>query len=104
MWLKSAIGEKEDDPVVFVSDLLIQLVLGRADGEEGKGCDRGERIWTSLIGSRPLAETEGEDEEEADREAVKANILGNPEGAVRDGGRMTSSPQSLEIVPADKGT
>ena len=58
------IGEKEDDPVVFVSDLLIHLAAQQMD-KKAKVVIEGENL-DILIGSRPLAKTEGEEEEKAE--------------------------------------
>ena len=52
------IGEKEDDPVVFISDLLIHLAAQQMD-KKAKVVIEGENL-DILIGSRPLAKTEGE--------------------------------------------
>lgn len=65
------IGEADEDPVVYITDLLIhlagkQMEKSAATVIEGEGLD-------VLIGSRPLPdETE---EEKSTKEAVKANIL-----------------------------
>ena len=53
------IGEKEDDPVVFISDLLIHLAAQQMD-KKAKVVIEGENL-DILIGSRPLAKTEGEE-------------------------------------------
>ena len=94
------IGEKEDDPVVFISDFTDPSGC-TADGQEGKGCDRRKKNLHILIGSRPLAKTEGEEEEKADKEAVKANILGilKEKYGIEEDDFLSAE---LEIVPADK--
>ena len=93
------IGEKEDDPVVFVSDLLIHLAAQQMD-KKAKVVIEGENL-DILIGSRPLAKTEGEEEEKADKEAVKANILGilKEKYGIEEDDFLSAE---LEIVPADK--
>lgn len=93
------IGEKEDDPVVFISDLLIHLAAQQMD-KKAKVVIEGENL-DILIGSRPLAKTEGEDEEKADKEAVKANILGilKEQYGIEEDDFLSAE---LEIVPADK--
>ena len=93
------IGEKEDDPVVFISDLLIHLAAQQMD-KKAKVVIEGENL-DILIGSRPLAKTEGGDEEKADKEAVKANILGilKEQYGIEEDDFLSAE---LEIVPADK--
>lgn len=109
------IGEKEDDPVVLVSDLLIHLA--------GKQMDKKARVFIAgenldiLIGSRPASKKEGaaegnsaealEDAEEnaaekkAQKEAVKANILAilKEQYGIEEEDFLSAE---LEIVPADK--
>lgn len=63
------IGEDENDPIVYITDLLIHLSAKQLEKTakeviEGEGLD-------VLIGSRPLSECTKEEE----KEAVKANIL-----------------------------
>ena len=65
------IGEKEDDPVFGVSDLLIHLSAEQLDKKAAKVIE-GENLDV-LVGSMPLCE-EGEDKEKA-KDTVKANIL-----------------------------
>ena len=60
-----SIGEKEDDPVVGVSDLLIHLSAKQMTKKMSEGVT-GENL-NVLIGSKPLPNTK--------KEAVKANIL-----------------------------
>ena len=91
------IGEKEDDPVVFISDLLIHLAAQQMD-KKAKVVIEGENL-DILIGSRPLAKTEGEDEEKADKEAVKANILGilKEQYGIEEDDFLSAE---IEVVPA----
>jgi aspartyl aminopeptidase len=66
------IGEKDDEPVVFISDLLIHLA-GEQMEKKARLVVEGENL-DILVGSRPLVSKEdGEDKKE--KEAVKANIL-----------------------------
>lgn len=65
------IGEKEDDPVFGVSDLLIHLSADQMDKKAAKVIE-GENLDV-LVGSMPLF-AEGEDKEKA-KDVVKANIL-----------------------------
>ena len=65
------IGEKEDDPVFVVTDLLIHLA-GKQMEKKASVVIEGEKL-DLLIGSRPLAKEEGLDENE--KEAVKANVM-----------------------------
>ena len=67
------IGEKEDDPVLVISDLLIHLA-GEQMEKKASVVIEGEVLGV-LVGSRPLVE-EGEDEEgKKEKELVKAMIL-----------------------------
>ncbi|MFR7440469.1 MAG: aminopeptidase [Lachnospiraceae bacterium] len=67
------IGEKEDDPVLVISDLLIHLA-GEQMEKKASVVIEGE-VLDVLVGSRPLVE-EGEDEEgKKEKELVKAMIL-----------------------------
>ena len=65
------IGEKEDDPVFVVTDLLIHLA-GKQMEKKASVVIEGEKL-DLLIGSRPLAKEEWLDESE--KEAVKANVM-----------------------------
>ena len=68
---KVNIGEKEDDPVFVVTDLLIHLA-GKQMEKKASTVIEGEKL-DLLIGSRPLEKEEGLDEDEKD--AVKANVM-----------------------------
>ncbi|MDO4556156.1 MAG: aminopeptidase [Lachnospiraceae bacterium] len=63
------IGEEEEDPIVYITDLLIHLSSKQLE-KTAKDVIEGESLDV-LIGSRPLLETAKEEE----KEAVKANIL-----------------------------
>lgn len=65
------IGEKADDPVFVITDLLIHLA-GQQMEKKASVVIEGEKL-DLMIGSRPLTEAEGLDEKE--KEAVKANML-----------------------------
>ncbi len=64
------LGEKEDDPVFGVSDLLIHLAGEQMEKKASKVIE-GEKL-DLLVGSIPCAD---EKEEEKIKEAVKANVL-----------------------------
>ena len=65
------IGEKDDDPVFVVTDLLIHLA-GKQMEKKASVVIEGEKL-DLLIGSRPIEKEEGLDEIE--KEAVKANVM-----------------------------
>lgn len=65
------IGEKDDDPVFVVTDLLIHLA-GKQMEKKASVVIEGEKL-DLLIGSRPIEKEEGLDESE--KEAVKANVM-----------------------------
>ena len=113
------VGEKEDDPVVLVSDLLIHLA-GKQMSKKANIFIAGENL-DILIGSRPAQMKDGaaegkskeaqqETPEDADgntadkkaqKEAVKANIL----AILKEKYGMEEEDflsAELEIVPADK--
>lgn len=69
--VKVEIGEKESDPVVGVSDLLVHLSADQLE-KKGNKVVEGEKLDV-LIGSIP--EPEGEGDKEKKKELVKANIL-----------------------------
>lgn len=92
------IGEKESDPVVFVSDLLIHLAGDQME-KKARVVIEGENL-DILVGSRPRTGTE-EGEEKEEKEAVKANIL----SILKDGYGIEEDDflsAELEIVPAAK--
>lgn len=64
------IGEDEDDPVFFISDLLIHLAADQMEKKASKVIE-GEQLDV-IIGSMPLSA--GKDGKE-EKEAVKANVL-----------------------------
>ena len=94
---KVNIGEKEDDPVFVVTDLLIHLA-GKQMEKKASAVIEGEKL-DLLIGSRPLEKEEGLDEDEKD--AVKANVM----KILTDYYNMEEEDflsAELEIVPAGK--
>ena len=94
---KVNIGEKEDDPVFVVTDLLIHLA-GKQMEKKASTVIEGEKL-DLLIGSRPLEKEEGLDEDEKD--AVKANVM----KILTDYYNMEEEDflsAELEIIPAGK--
>lgn len=91
------IGEKEDDPVFVITDLLIHLA-GKQMEQKANAVIEGENL-DLLIGSRPLTEAEGLKEEE--KEAVKAGVLKLIEETYGIKEEDFASAE-LEIVPAGK--
>ena len=63
------VGEDEDDPVVYITDLLIHLA-GKQLQKKAAEVIEGENL-DILIGSRPLKE----EKDEKKKEAVKNNVL-----------------------------
>ncbi|MDO4324271.1 MAG: aminopeptidase [Lachnospiraceae bacterium] len=96
--LDICIGEKEDDPVVFVSDLLIHLA-GEQLEKKARVVIEGENL-DILIGSRPVKQEETENADK-EKDAVKANILALLK-AQYDIEEEDFLSAELEIVPADK--
>lgn len=91
------IGEKEDDPVFVITDLLVHLSQAQITKPAGTVIE-GENL-DLLFGSRPLSKTEELDEQE--KEAVKANILKLLEESYGIEEEDFQSAE-LEIVPAGK--
>ena len=88
------VGEDEDDPVVYITDLLIHLA-GKQLQKKAAEVIEGENL-DILIGSRPLKE-----EKDEKKEAVKNNvlrILGEKYGVEEE----DFLSAELEIVPAGK--
>ena len=90
-----SIGEDEDDPVLYITDLLIhlagkQLQKKAAEVIEGESLD-------ILIGSRPLADLS----DDKKKEAVKQNVLKilNEKYGIEEEDFLSAE---LEIVPAGK--
>ena len=94
---KVNIGEKEDDPVFVVTDLLIHLA-GKQMEKKASTVIEGEKL-DLLIGSRPLEKEEGLDGDEKD--AVTANV----KQILTDYNNKEAEDflsAELEIVPAGK--
>ena len=94
---EESIGEKEEDPVFVVTDLLIHLA-GKQMEKKASVVIEGEKL-DLLIGSRPLEKEERLDESE--KEAVKANVM----RILTDYYDMEEEDflsAELEIVPAGK--
>lgn len=92
-----SIGEKEEDPVFVVTDLLIHLA-GKQMEKKASVVIEGEKL-DLLIGSRPLEKEERLDESE--KEAVKANVMRilTDYYDMEEGDFLSAE---LEIVPAGK--
>lgn len=102
------IGENEDDPVFFVSDLLIHLAQEQLEKKASKVIE-GEAL-DIIIGNKPLVvkpkeeNTEGEDgkkEEKSEKETVKKNMLSILKEAY-DVEEEDFISAELEVVPAGK--
>lgn len=89
------IGEKDEDPVVYITDLLVHLA-GRQMQKKASEVIEGENL-DILVGSRPLKEVPDKDK----KEAVKANILKILEENYHIEEEDFLSAE-LEIVPAGK--
>ena len=66
------VGEEDDDPVFFISDILIHLAAEQMEKKAAKVIE-GEAL-DLIVGSKPITIKLGEKEEKA-KEAVKAGIL-----------------------------
>ena len=64
------IGDKEEDPVFFVSDLLIHLAAEQLEKKAGKVIE-GEAL-DIVVGNMPIV---NKDKEKEEKEAVKKNVL-----------------------------
>ncbi len=89
------VGEQEDDPVVYITDLLIHLA-GKQMQKKAAEVIEGENL-DILIGSRPLADLP----DEKKKEAVKENILKilKEKYDIEEEDFLSAE---LEIVPAGK--
>ena len=92
-----SIGEKEDDPVVFISDLLIHLAAEQME-KKAKVVIEGENL-DILVGSRPISEKD--ETGKTQKDAVKANILAilKEQYGMEEEDFLSAE---LEIVPAAK--
>lgn len=93
--IELSIGEKEDDPVLCISDLLIHLA-GKQMDKKATEVIEGENLDV-LVGSRPLI---GKDGEEI-KDAVSAYVLDllKKEYDIEEEDFLSAE---IEIVPADK--
>ena len=91
------LGEKEDDPVFGVSDLLIHLAGEQLEKKASKVIE-GEKL-DLLVGSIPCEE--GEEEEKKAKEAVKANVLNllKEQYNIEEEDFLSAE---IEVVPAGK--
>jgi aspartyl aminopeptidase len=91
------IGEKEDDPVFVITDLLVHL-SGEQMEKKAKDVINGENL-DLLIGNCPLKSDKDTDKEE--KEAIKANVLRilNDSYGISEEDFLSAE---LEIVPAGK--
>ena len=92
-----SIGEKEDDPVFVITDLLIHLASKQMEKKAATVVE-GEKL-DLLIGSRPIELDETLEEKE--KEAVKANVI-NLLKQYYDMEEEDFLSAELEIVPAGK--
>lgn len=96
------IGEEEDDPVFFISDLLIHLASEQLDKKAAKVIE-GEALDV-IIGNKPLVINKAEKNEEeksAGKEAVKKGVLGILK-ELYDVEEEDFLSAELEVVPAGK--
>lgn len=92
-----SIGEKDDDPVFVITDLLVHLAAKQME-KKANAVIEGEKL-DLLFASRPLGENEELSKEE--KEAVKANVL----RLLKEYYHMEEEDfvsAELEIVPAGK--
>ena len=89
------VGEDEDDPVVYITDLLIHLA-GQQMAKKASEAVEGEKL-DILIGSQPLKDLP----DDKKKEAVKENVLRilNEKYGVEEEDFLSAE---LEIVPAGK--
>ena len=91
------IGEKDEDPVFVITDLLIHLASKQMD-KKAAGVVEGENL-DLLIGSRPIEQDESLEKKE--KEAVKAKVM-NLLKEYYDVEEEDFISAELEIVPAGK--
>lgn len=93
--VKVSVGEDPDDPVVYITDLLIHLA-GKQMQKKAAEVIEGENL-DILIGSRPLKE----EDDEKKKDAVKSNVLRilKDKYDVEEEDFLSAE---LEIVPAGK--
>lgn len=93
------IGESEDDPVFFISDLLIHLAQEQLEKKAAKVIE-GEAL-DLIVGNKPLILKKGEDKEDKVKDAVKAGVLDilKEQYEIEEEDFISAE---LEIVPAGK--
>lgn len=100
--LEVNVGEEEDDPVFFISDLLIHLAQEQLEKKASKVIE-GEAL-DLIVGNRPLKirqDEENRDKQEPVKDAVKAGVL----DILREQYDLEEEDfisAELEIVPAGK--
>lgn len=98
--IEMAIGEAEDDPVVFVSDLLVHLAADQMDKKASKVIE-GEAL-DIIVGNKPLiVKAKKGEEEKEEKDPVKALVL----KILKDDYDMEEEDflsAELEVVPAGK--
>ncbi len=92
------IGDDPDDPVFFISDLLIHLAAEQMDKKANKVVE-GEAL-DIIIGNKPLV-VKGETEEKTDKNKVKSNIVKILKD-IYDVEEEDFLSAELEVVPAGK--
>ncbi len=95
--VKVNIGEKDEDPVFVITDLLVHLAAKQMEKKAGEVIE-GEKL-DLLIGSRPIEKDESLDKEEKD--TVKANVM----RLLKEYYNMEEedfASAELELVPAGK--
>lgn len=93
------IGESEDDPVFFISDLLIHLAQEQLEKKAAKVIE-GEAL-DLIVGNKPLILKKGEEKEDKVKDAVKAGVLDilKEQYEIEEEDFISAE---LEIVPAGK--
>lgn len=99
--IEISVGEEEDDPVFFVSDLLIHLAGDQMDKKASKVVE-GEALDV-IVGNKPLVikASKNADSKESKKDPVKANVL----KILKDDYDMDEEDflsAELEVVPAGK--
>ena len=93
------IGDDPDDPVFFISDLLIHLAAEQLD-KKGTKVVEGEAL-DIIIGNKPLVVKGKAEEEKADKNKVKSNIVKILKD-IYDVEEEDFLSAELEVVPAGK--
>ena len=101
--IEISVGEEEDDPVFFVSDLLIHLAGDQMDKKASKVVE-GEALDV-IVGNKPLVikASKNADSKESKKDPVKANVL----KILKDDYDMDEEvflSAELEVVPAGKAS